>query len=195
MRLRSVLASLAVFALATIAWWWVRLYPGPAVQDALSAHAPGLTLGGRVPTSSTHYDLRIAPYLGYRDSAFVAPSGLQDLWIRVNRYVDEGDQTISPNARIVEVSLRSPDAAVTTAVEADLVRRFGEPERLCYVTFEGQRMRTAYWSGWFGRGVQLFVPRGSTGKGLGDRADTVAGTATVTFGGKRLTPDQLEPCS
>ncbi len=148
-------------------------------------------------TANAPYDLRIAPYLGYRDSVFVSPSGLQDLSIRVNQYVDDGDPTISPNARIVEVSLRSPDAARTAAVEADFVRRLGAPEVRCYAGFQGKRMRSVYWSGWFGRGVQVLVTRGFTEDGSGDSADMVVGSATVTFGRERprLESGSLEPCS
>jgi hypothetical protein len=143
--------------------------------------------------ASTQYALRVAPYLGYRDSGYMAPAGLHDLGIRVNEYVDDGQPTVSRAARIVAVSLRSPDAGRTAAVEADLVRRLGAPDVRCYVTNRSARWRSAFWPGWVGRGVEVLVSRGPSAGTRAVPTDLAAGAAVVTFGRERPTLASVEP--
>lgn len=182
--------------LGTVAiWTWVRLYPGPTVQAALDTYAPGLALGGFVPVGSPPYTLRIAPYLGYRDSTYQARGGLHDVGVEVNEHVDDGRPQVSRFARIAAVELRSPDARSTAVLEADLTRRLGHAELRCYVGGR-TRWRSAFWSGWNGRGVQLQVARGPALELLPQPFDPVTGGALVRFGAERptLANVQPEPC-
>lgn len=47
------------------------------------------------------YPLKVAPYLGYRDSADVTADGLKELSVKMNEYIDEADPRVSPEAPVV----------------------------------------------------------------------------------------------
>ena len=130
----------------------------PQVQRALAVYAPDLTLGGRVSGAARRrYHLKVEPYLGYRDSAFRTIDGLQDLGIKVDEYVDDGDRHVSSSARVEHVMLGSPDSLSSRRAESRLRSTLGMPRETCYSAWRAGPWRRLYWPGRHGRGVELLV--------------------------------------
>jgi hypothetical protein len=165
--------------------------PGPRTQAALDRYAPGFRLGAPVPAAARRrYRLRVAPYMGYRDSAYAAPGGLRDLGVEVDAYVDDANPSVPAGARVASVRLRTDAPATTAQLEAQLRAALGTPRVDCYTTGLPGRWRRTYWPGRWGRGVQLLTAVAPPAAGPGAvSAGTPAhvrpppsGTGVVTFG-------------
>ena len=186
-RARCLLVALAVASCGPA--------PDPRVQAVLAAYAPDISLGSGVSAAArARYRLAVAPYLGYRDSSYVARDGLRDLGLRVDEYVDDGYSQVSRWARVESVQLWAPDAAAHAASEARLRAALGPPEVTC--RRGTPRWRELRWQGSRGRGVRLVAfrepvpaPPGATWSG--------AGTAGLVEFGVEDDPEfapPAEPC-
>lgn len=170
--------------------------PDARVQGVLATYAPGIALGSRVSAAAhARYRLTVAPYLGYRDSVYVAPDGLRDLGLRVDESVDDGAPRVSRWARVESVQLLAPDSAALAATEARLRTALGRPEVTC--RRGAGRWRELLWRGEHGRGVRLLAfraPVAATAGVTGSGTDAAAGF--VEFGAENdpeFTP-LAEPC-
>ena len=83
--------------------------------------------------------MRVAPYLGYRDSGYAGPDGVRDLSIGVDEYIDDGDPKVSRGARVTEVILVLPTAATIAAVTARVRSALGAPDEACHPAFSYPR--------------------------------------------------------
>lgn len=130
--------------------------PGPRVQAVLDAYAPDLPIAQPVSDAARRrYRLRVAPYLGYRDTAYIAPGGLRNVAVEVDADVDDVRPVVPPRARVASVALESPDAQTTAGLEARLTVTLGPPHVVCYAVGTAEHRREAYWAGVGGRGVLL----------------------------------------
>lgn len=169
--------------------------PDERVQAVLETYAPDVALGSRVSAEARErYQLTVAPYMGYRDSAYVAPDGLHDLGLRVDEYVDDARPRVSRWARVESVLLAAPDSAALAAAESRLRGALGAPEVSCRQG--AQRWRELRWRGSGGRGVRLisFVAPGTDLAAETGSAADVAGL--VEFGAEddpQFAPP-AEPC-
>lgn len=172
-----------------------RPSPDARVQAILGAYAPDISLGSRVSAAArARYRLAVAPYLGYRDSTYVARDGLRDLGLRVDQYVDDGFSQVSRWARVESVQLWAPDGAALVASEARLRAALGPPEVTC--RRGTPRWRELRWKGARGRGVRLVAFRETVPAPPG-AAWSGAGTAGLVEFGVEDDPEfapAAEPC-
>lgn len=134
--------------------------PGPVVQSVLKSYAPDLRIGDRIfGAARQRYDLQVAPYTGYQDTAFVTRDGLSGLTIQVNEYPGDVDLYVSRRARIVSVGLGVTESTDVARIIARLDSALGEPETFCYHVDPGGHLISRYWAGRAGRGVRLILTR------------------------------------
>jgi hypothetical protein len=195
-RRRALLLCLAGFAALGC-----RRGPDSPVQTLVDVYAPGFRLGSTIGRAVRHkYQLAVAPYVGYVDSAYFGPDGLRTLYVKLDQYVDDGAAVVSPGARVEWVSMRVQTPTDAKRIEQHLRSVLGAPEETCFrgLSF-GRRVRSLYWSGRNGVGARLLIPRGDWRYSR----HTVAGTevvpdrAALALGVDRPPPPSLqtEPCS
>ena len=110
----------------------------PDVQRLVDYYAPTIVIGARVNNAArAKYSLHPAPYLGYRDSVYVAPDGARNLGLRVTEYIDDANPTVSRRARVTDVILEIPDTSSLHAVRRRLTASLGEPVEQCHLSQSG----------------------------------------------------------
>jgi hypothetical protein len=112
--------------------------PDPAdarLQQVVDAYALGLRLGVPVDAATrARFRLAPAPYVGYADTAYRGPSGVERLYVRVNAYVDDANPHVPAGARVTGISLEVPASAHVAAIDTQLRRLLGTPLDVCYTT-------------------------------------------------------------
>jgi hypothetical protein len=159
--------------------------PGLAVQTLLDSHAPDLRIGGRItPEAHQRYQLHVAPYMGYQDSLFTNASGLSNLMIRVDEYVDDANPHVSQGARIEAVILRVRDVSSIAALSARADAALGMPEFFCAASRTTGRVVIRYWPGARERGLRLDVrlPPVVPEDTIPGMANIPVGSGAVVFG-------------
>ena len=125
----------------------------PEVQRIVDHYAPGIRIGDRVSAAArAKYGLRVAPYLGYRDSTYVGPELVQNLGVGVNEYVDDGNPTVSRWARVTEVTFQVRDTQTLGSVRRRLIATLGDPVEVCHLSPNGRdrpasRLHRLRWEG------------------------------------------------
>jgi hypothetical protein len=102
------------------------------MQSLLAEYAPDLTIGDRVSAAARQrYQLRVAPYVGYRDSTYASLDGVRHLNVQVDEYVDDGRPRVSDRARIRSVFFVVWDSASAARSLHRLTARLGAPSIHC----------------------------------------------------------------